>query len=335
MDVYEQNAELRLLSSLVSRVESPTMIDVGAELGAISEHLLAAGVESLHAFDAHPDNAGALSARFGDDPRVTVHQYAVSDGDGSAELHLSVGLDGATLPFGHTLLEREDTDEIAWSGQLAVERRSLSSLVEEGKVPSRVGLVKIDTEGHDLAVVRGMGSLEADVVMVEHWTDLPHGLGLCPWTPEEMIEALASRGFNHYAFLVHREELITVKWDDATVERGAMGNLVFLHDSALERLMPAILECASELAEHAVSVAQGYMLAAEERRALAGDLKQTASERLRLVRELEQTAGDRLALIRRLEQTAQLRLEALETTTEELERRSAELEALKQSRAPA
>jgi len=114
MDVYEQDAELRLLTGLLQRLESRRMIDVGAELGAVSEQLLSAGVEILHAFDPHPDNANALRARFADDHRVTVHEYALGDGEGSGELHVSSSPDGTVLPFGHTLLERADTAEIAW-----------------------------------------------------------------------------------------------------------------------------------------------------------------------------------------------------------------------------
>lgn len=191
----------------------------------------------------------------------------------------------------------------------------MHSLVDAGEIPRRVGILKIDTEGYDLAVVQGMGSLEAEVVMVEHWTDLPNGLGICPWTPEEITAALGSRGFSHYAFVVHRGEFVTLKWDDATVERGAMGNLVFLHDGALERLLPAVLACASSLAERAVEIGQSYM--------------NSASERLALVDELKQASVDRLAALDELKEAAELRLQALELTTERIEQQDAELAALR------
>ena len=48
MDVYEQDAELRLLSSLLSSLEHRTMIDVGAELGAVAEHILEAHILAEH-----------------------------------------------------------------------------------------------------------------------------------------------------------------------------------------------------------------------------------------------------------------------------------------------
>ncbi len=304
MDLYGQDAELRLLGGLVARLDDRTMIDVGAERGSMADGMLRAGVENLHALDADPTNTAALRTRFADDARVTVHECAVSDEDGHAELHLSTDPDGSPLPFGHTLLERADTDEIAWGKTVTVARRSLGSMIDAGEIPSSTGVLKIDAEGHDLAVVRGMGPLRADVVMVEHWTDLPHGLGRCPWTVQDMLSELGPRGFSHFAFVVHRGEFVTLKWDDAEVERGAMGNLVFLHERVLVALIPAILDVGGQLAEQAVHVGQMYARAAAER----------------------------LGLVEELKEAADARLEALESTTARIESQNAELEELRAQR---
>jgi FkbM family methyltransferase len=314
MDLYGQDAELRLLSKLLPGLGSRTMIDVGAERGSMAEQMLRAGVEDLYAFDPHPDNASALRTQFASNPRVRVYEHALSDGDGSGELHISSSPDGRPVSFGHTLLERDDTHEIAWRKTLPVKRRSLGSLINAAEIPSSIGILKIDTEGHDLAVVRGMGALEAEIVMVEHWTNLPNSLGACPWTTQEMVAALHAHGFTNYAFIVHRGEFVSFRWNNGDVERGAMGNLVFLHDRVLQRLLPALLDFAGWLAEPTVSLGQRYMRA--------------AAERLALVDELKQAADDRLALVHELEREANSRLNALEITTAELKKRSAEVDAL-------
>lgn len=306
MELYGQDAEARLLSGLMQRLDHRSLIDVGAERGALAEELLRTGTEELHVFEPHPDNVKALHTRFDADERVTIHEQAVSGSDGSGELHVSVAPDGAQLPFGHTLLNRADTDEIKWGDTIKVSLRSLGSLIDASELPQRAGIVKIDTEGHDLAVVRGMGTLEADVVMVEHWTDLPHGLGPCPWTVQDMLAELKPRGFSHFAFVVHRGEFVALKWDDAEVELGAMGNLIFLHERVLATLTPEILESSGHLAEQAVRVGQGYMRAADER--------------LALIHELEGAADDRLALINKLTEVAEARLQALESANAQLAR---------------
>ena len=289
--------------------------------------LLQAGADELHAFEPHPENVKTLHRRFDTDTRVRIHENAVSDHDGVGELHVSATPTGSHLPFGHTLLKRTDTDEIAWEDRITVSLRSLGSLIDYGELPSRVGILKVDTEGHDLAVVQGMGALEADVVMVEHWSDLPHGLGVCPWSTAEMVETLGMRGFTHYAFIVHRGEFVTLKWDDGDVERGSMGNLIFLHDRILSLLLPRVLDCAGALAEQAVSTGQAYMHVADDRLAVVNELKRASNERLDLVDELKQAANERLDLVNELEQAANERLALVDELTEVAEARGQALDA--------
>jgi FkbM family methyltransferase len=313
------------------RLEERTMIDVGAERGSLAEGMLRAGTDQLHAIDPHPDNARALHARFDADSRVQVHECAVSDGDGDGELHVSSSPAGAELPFGHTLLERTNTDEILWDDAVTVSRRSLRSLIDTGEIPRRAGILKIDTEGHDLAVVRGMGALDVDIVMVEHWTDLPHGLGVCPWTTTEMVTALQMRGFARYAFIVHRGDFVNLQWDDGDVERGAMGNLVFFHDRVLTRLLPDLLEFAVWMTDEVVRVGQKYVRVANERLVVLDELKQAADERLALLDEVTQAADERLALVDELRQVGAAQLQALQAVTGELKAREAELDMLRRT----
>ena len=282
------------------------MIDVGAERGGFAEEMLLAGVTQVHAFEPNSQNAQALRRSFEADRRVNVHDCALSDHDGDAELNISVDpSDGTPVSFGHTLLERPDTDEIAWRDSVKVKLRSLESLLSAGALPRQVGILKVDTEGHDLEVIQGMGPLEAEVIMVEHWTDLPHGLGQCPWTIDELLAVLRPRGFSHFAFVVHRADFVTLKWDDAEVETGCMGNLVFLRDDRLTAMMPEVLECAAWLSEGAVRVGRSYMHTAHERELLIDELKHA-------VDEMERAANERLALIEELHEVAAVRLRALE-----------------------
>jgi FkbM family methyltransferase len=293
VDLYGQEPEARLLGTFLSRLDHPTVIDVGAERGAFAEQMLDYGGQEIHVIEPEPENAAFMRERFRDETRLTVHELAASDTDGDLALHKSVDSSGAAITFGHTLLVRPGTDQITWREAVTVRGRSIASLVDAGELPRRVGIVKIDTEGHDLAVVTGMGALESDVMMVEHWSDLPHSLGPCPWTTAEMVSALRERGFSHFAFIVHHGEFVILKWDDGDVPDGHMGNLVFLHDRVVMRLLPDVLDCASSLAEGAVAAGEMYAAAADERLAVIEDLGRE--------RELlADTAAERLALIEKL-----------------------------------
>jgi FkbM family methyltransferase len=268
VSLYGQEPEAVLLGAFLSRLERRAVIDVGAERGSFAEEMLRAGSDVVHVIDPEPANAATLRSRFADDERVTVHEYAASDADGQLTLHKSVSPDGAPVTFGHTVLERPDTDEIAWREEIAVTARSLTSLVHDGEIPSRVGILKVDTEGHDLAVIAGMGELEADVVMVEFWTDLPHSLGTCPWTVDDLLSELRPRGFEQYALIAHRGEFVLLQWGDARLPPGHMGNLVFVHPRVLDQVAPALLELASTLALRSVEVGEMYSQAAWERLAV-------------------------------------------------------------------
>jgi hypothetical protein len=161
---------------------------------------------------------------------------------------------------------------------MAVDRRGRGALAS---VTCRVrraaatrGILKVDTEGDDDAVLAGIGDLDCDVVMVEHWVDLPHSLGPCPWTLEQIASPLQARGFSHFAVIQHRSEFVILTWDDGEIPAGHMGNVVFLHDRVVDRLLPDILTCASQLAIDAVRVGEMYAAAAVERLELIERLTQ-------------------------------------------------------------
>lgn len=291
MDLYGQEPEAQLLRSFLARLDNRAVIDIGAERGSLTEEMIDGGASAIHVVEPEPDNAAFLRGRFGDVPAVTVHEYAASNADGPLELRRSSSPGGETVTFGHTVLERPSTDEIAWGDSVTVRGRSLASLVASGELPSRVGILKIDTEGHDFAVIEGLGDLEADVVMVEHWTDLPHSLGRCPWTGAEMVAALKARGFSHHALIAHRAEFVVLQWDDATLQDGHMGNIVFLHDRIVDRLLPAVLDCASQLASAAVGIGEMYADAAVARLKLIEHLEEECALRLRAYEELAAAVG--------------------------------------------
>ena len=265
MDLYGQEPEAQLLAAFVRRLEHKEVIDVGAERGAFADQMLDAGASSIDVIEPEPNNVTALRERFGADDRVRLHPYAAGREDGELLLHISVSPDGSPISFGHTVLERGATDDIAWQGAVPVPSRSLDSLADAGEIPRRVGIVKIDTEGYDLAVVDGMGAIECDVVMIEHWNDLPHSLGPCPWRLDEVVAVLQPRGFTHFAFVGHHSEFVVLEWDGAMLETGEMGNLVFIHERVIDRLLEDVVACASSLALQSLGVGKMYAQAAAER----------------------------------------------------------------------
>jgi FkbM family methyltransferase len=132
--------------------------DVGANVGLWSRSLLAAAAAAgraadlrLHAFEPEPE-AYARLARALDGTPAVLSAAALSDRDGTSALHVvgpAAGTNSLHLAPGDTA-----TAEI-------VRTITLDSYAARSGVP-RFELVKIDTEGHDLTVLRGARSLLAE-----------------------------------------------------------------------------------------------------------------------------------------------------------------------------
>ncbi|MGH9042813.1 MAG: FkbM family methyltransferase [Acidimicrobiia bacterium] len=145
-------------------------VDVGANIGTSTlDALLQFGFGHAVCFEPDPHNArllrmSALLNDLGD--RVAIHQVAVSDEDGTAVLHRSLRNSGD---------HRIASAAANGSGEKqAVLCRRLDAFVEVGALdPDAVGLVWIDTQGHEPHVLRGAGSLLA--------AGVPVVVEYCPW----------------------------------------------------------------------------------------------------------------------------------------------------------
>jgi FkbM family methyltransferase len=285
--VYGQSAEFDLLSRILAQLDDRSVVDVGAERGSFSEAMLRAGAAEVHAIEPEPRNAEFLRRRFRGESRIMIHECAISTRDGEADLYLSTDQEGAPLTFAHSMTEHPNTDEVSWNERIPVTTRSLGSLAADGEIPSRIGILKVDTEGHDLDVLEGLGTVNCDVIMTEHWLDLPHSLGRCPWTIDDIVAAVSDFGLGQYACFVHWGEATLIRWNDASIPPGHAGNLVLLNDRVLPDVMPLILESASTLMQQVAELAARRLEKIDEidlERAIQAD---AAAERLVDIGELE------------------------------------------------
>jgi hypothetical protein len=100
-------------------------------------------------------------------------------------------------------------------------------------VPDDIGVVKVDTEGFDLEVIRGMREYRYSVVMVEFWdSDIPFGGLDLRYTLGTMVGEMRTRGYAWYivvyrvwgepqtAFFCNHDRAVPNSW----------GNIVFFRD---------------------------------------------------------------------------------------------------------
>ena len=86
--MYEQGTDVRLLTALLLRLESKTVIDAGAERGGFTQAFLDHGAEKVFAIEPYPPNVSALQERFGAHPQVKILALALGERDETATLHL-------------------------------------------------------------------------------------------------------------------------------------------------------------------------------------------------------------------------------------------------------
>jgi len=143
---YER--EMELLDLLCDR-DRPG-IDVGAKIGMYTYRIRAHSSEVI-AFEPIPMFNRILRTVF-EGKRGRVESYAVSDQRGTAKLRLPYGHDG-TPKFGRSTIDpsnRFDPEVIARNEEIEVETRR----IYDYNFPD-VGFIKIDVEGHELAVLAG------------------------------------------------------------------------------------------------------------------------------------------------------------------------------------
>lgn len=143
---------LRLMAATVKKGD--IAVDVGANRGLYTLALMRAVGRNGHviAIEPYPPNAEALSRAFGRVRRVRVVPAAASDHEGHGDLNVPV-VEGTPI---HALASLEGSFN-GESMSPTVPLRRLDDLV--GSFTHAVSFVKIDTEGHELAVLRGATAL--------------------------------------------------------------------------------------------------------------------------------------------------------------------------------
>jgi FkbM family methyltransferase len=144
------NGEYWLVEQMVSRSQGDPLVllDIGANKGEWSAGALRALGRhrkggDIHAFDPAAATFEYLSRRFQDEESVTPHHLGLSDRSGQAGLHVLGPLAG-----------RSSLHPAAGSSPETVRLRSLDELVAQLGI-RHISMVKSDTEGHDLTVLKG------------------------------------------------------------------------------------------------------------------------------------------------------------------------------------
>ena len=197
--------EIGLMCYLYSYLPHRRVIDIGANIGETSKYLLKAGYE-VYAFEPFPPVFQKLNERIGNNSNFHSYQLAVGASDEKKIFYIasdkskSGKYKDSTLY--NSLVKHSMPDELSFVDTISVDVRSLSSLHDSLDIPSDIGLVKIDTEGYDIEVIRGMADYRYPVVVAEFWdAQFPFGRFGAMNQLEGLVSEMNSKGYNWYIVL--------------------------------------------------------------------------------------------------------------------------------------
>lgn len=235
-DVTPQNPEIALATHLYSYLPNRNAVDVGANIGDFSSSLLDAGYKVV-AFEPFEPVFQTLEARFKDNTEFQAMHLGVGIEDGVLNLHVASDTSGrGRFPdsnlynsfANHSLMKG-----LEFTRDVPVEVRSLESLRQSGSIPGEVAFLKVDTEGFDLEVLRGIGSVTCSVVMTEYWDDT-HPFGRSgKGHLEDIVREMKTKGFPWFIAIYHlnNDETVSFYCNRAKSVPGAWGNILFFREN--------------------------------------------------------------------------------------------------------
>ena len=143
------------LAHILTTYQVESVLDVGAHQGEYAASLRACGYRGrIVSIEPVPESHAILTARAQDDPLWEVlPPMAVSDRPGPVEFHRSPESDLSSL-----LALREEIQPILSSARptqtLNVTALDLQSVFQTAAIPIEKTFLKLDTQGHDLAIVK-------------------------------------------------------------------------------------------------------------------------------------------------------------------------------------
>lgn len=238
-DPQSLDPDKALIAYLRPYLPSRKILDIGANVGDFAEPLLKEGYE-IYAFEPFSPIFHQLQERLKDNPQFYAYEFAIGSHDDTMQLHLVTCLANANQyddpSVYNSLKPHAMPDDLSFAGTVQVRVRSLESLHQSHEIPTDISLVKIDTEGYDLEVIRGMGNNKYPVVVTEFW-DAQHVFQDSSSTKDtvllkDVVNEMRQRDYHWYIVTSRDSDTAEVSFYcnyDRTPAR-AWGNTFFFQD---------------------------------------------------------------------------------------------------------
>lgn len=229
-DDYGQEVEFDIAAKFLSCFTEPYVIDIGVERGSFIELAVQHGAEKVDGFEPLPRHLEYLNKKYGTSDLVTINPYAVSDKTGGAQFHVALDNAGNELDYHHTLSDLGDSATVNRTAKVInVEITTLANFINNCSEPNHIDFLKIDTDGHDLNVLHGLGKIRPTIIMAEYWDDLPETSGTSEYTLRDLTEWAKQNGYCESVVVRRNGQMETVESNTSWSVKGDWGNVFFVH----------------------------------------------------------------------------------------------------------
>jgi len=196
---YDTDGEVAVFRSLIC--QGMTVVDIGANEGIYTLHsgLAVGSFGKVYAFEPVPDTYQRLlkHIRLNNTSNVLAFPFALADTEGVATFHLGKN-------SGEGSLFRVDTPRT-----ITVRTLTLDSFLAEQRI-EHVDIVKVDVEGAEMHVLRGMHGLLSrpgkPILMLEFCPSHLHAAG---FTPSQLFDAIVTYGYRGH--VIRKGQLVPVE----------------------------------------------------------------------------------------------------------------------------
>lgn len=237
-----QDFEIDLLKRLLPFLSRRDFIDIGAERGLFAGVLLGLGLTGIM-IEPMPKYLPQLRALQVAHPGTGLLTCAIAHEDAERDFFVATDESGQELDYFHSLVPTEGEKGFTHSKSFRVQCRSVHSLAQQGEVAVEVGILKTDTEGNDLYVLRGLGAMRPEVLVCEYFCPGVYQ-GWPDGAPGPMVAHMQALGYRHWLATkrVPNSELEFLELNPGAYAKSQWGNLFFFRDDFYEKASGTLSE---------------------------------------------------------------------------------------------
>lgn len=248
--LFKQNTDLAIIELFIPLLNERTFLDIGAEKGEFTRFFAERGLKGVF-FEPLPQCETVLT-QLAAQTGCQFSSYAIDSIDRIADFYHAFDKTNNDAQHFSSLHPLQNDDRITHKKVTTVQCRSLDSLLKDGSIPGNIGVVKVDTEGNDLNVLKGMQQIKPEVLMCEFFMPKIYA-GWEAGHPIGLIKQAQTLGFKNFIAIKRFDEFEFISLNNFEFINHQWGNLVFISDVLYEKTATKIKDYIIEKNDYLVT----------------------------------------------------------------------------------